>query len=211
VDLEEYLGGGRFGCVYAGRVRSTGLLIAVKILRSDRSETDEQRARGVIREAMIGARLSHRNIMGVFDVRPVGQFWIILMELVQGDRLSDAELDESSLIHCFGGLADAICSMAERQIVHRDIKPDNIVLRRFDRSPVIVDLGLAVDLAVTGPEDRGFAGSPRFMPPEAFNGTVTTSFDAYSLGVTAFDVLTRDTKPGSELELARTSGCQGVR
>ena len=159
---------------------------------------------------MIGARLSHRNIMSVFDVRPVGSFWIVLMEFIQGDRLTGIDLDDKSAKRCFGQLADAVHLMGQKLIVHRDIKPDNIVVRRSDGSPVIVDLGLAVDLSICAPKEFGVAGSPLFMPPEGFDGMVTTAFDPYSLGVTAFYVLTKGDRVQSkgmrELIDAKRSG-----
>src|ERR1044071_3356016 len=84
VDIKEYIGGGQFGWVYAGLVRTTGLVIAVKVLRNECFESTSLVARRAANEAIIGAKLAHRNIMGIFDLRPVGRFWIILMELVQG-------------------------------------------------------------------------------------------------------------------------------
>lgn len=197
VDLEEYLGGGSFGCVYSGRVRSTGLVVAVKILRTDIVKTTDEGAQGAVREAMIGARLNHRNIMAVFDVRPVGNFWIVLMEFVQGSRLRFLKFEDDHKMRVFGQLADAVKWMGSKHIVHRDIKPDNIVVRRADGSPVIVDLGMAVDLAISAPEEFGVSGTPLFMPPEGFDGKVTLSFDAYSLGMTAFEVLVAGLRLGN--------------
>lgn len=128
--------------------------------------------------------------MGVFDLRPVGQYWIILMELVKGDSLSATPIRDDEVKRLFGSLADAVSHMVQANVVHRDLKPDNIVVRRSDRSPVIVDLGLSVDTTVFDPKAAGFAGSPVFMPPEATDGVITNAFDAYSLGVTAAKVLT---------------------
>jgi serine/threonine protein kinase len=194
VDIHEYLGGGQFGWVYSGRVKGTGLVVAVKVLRRGVRHDDEdtaRRARSVIQEAIIGAKLGHRNIVGVFDLRPTSQFWIILMELVQGKRLRRSEIgaEPEKVRRCFGQLADALCTMAARNIVHRDIKPDNIVIRRQDGSPVVVDLGVAVDMSVTDLSEAGIAGTPLFMSPEAFRGEITSACDAYSLGVTAVDVV----------------------
>ncbi len=187
VDILRYLGGGQFGWVYAAKVRTTGLVVALKVLRNDRG-TDAPRT--AANEAIMGAKLKHRNIMGVFDLRPIGRYWIILMELVLGDSLSSTTVQSDETRRVFGALSDAVHHMGQAKVVHRDLKPDNIVIRRTDRSPVIVDLGLSVDMNVFDPKDAGIAGTPLFMPPEAIDGVITNAFDAYSLGVTAATVVT---------------------
>lgn len=187
VDLIKYIGGGQFGWVYAGRVRSTGLVVAVKVLRDDRGSDTP---RSAANEAMNAAKLHHRNIMRVFDLRPVGSCWIILMELVKGQRLSDVGVDTTNLKPLLGALSDAVRFMGASNIIHRDIKPQNIVMRQADSSPVIVDLGISVDLTVFDPPSTVIAGTPLYMPPEALVGTIDTAFDPYSLGVTAAEVAT---------------------
>jgi serine/threonine protein kinase len=189
VDIEQYLGGGQFGCVYSGRVKATGLIIAIKVIPNDAGRDALKGTGRVIQEAMIGAKLSHRNIVRVFDLQPTGDYWIILMELVQGRPLQDSPPVGNAVKGCLGALADALCEMGDRRIVHRDIKPANIVVRRLDHSPVIVDLGLAIDLTISSPPADGIAGTLYFMPPEAMRGEISLGFDAYSLGVTAFSIL----------------------
>src|SRR5262249_55158379 len=129
-------------------------------------------------------------IMRVFDLRPIGQYWIILMELVVGNSLSSTTVQKDEIKRVFGSLADAVYHMGQSKVVHRDLKPDNIVVRRSDRSAVIVDLGLSVDTNVFDPKDARIAGTPLFMPPEAIDGVITNAFDAYSLGVSAAKVVT---------------------
>jgi serine/threonine protein kinase len=192
VDIVEYLGGGAFGWVYSGRVKTTGLIIAVKILRNDYFQRKELLSRRAANEAVICAKLGHRNIMRVFCLQPIGDFWIILMELVQGKSLADSEISPDGIKSCFQQLANALRTMGDMRIVHRDVKPANIVLRRLDASPVLVDFGLALDLSISDPADAGIGGSPYYMPPEAFRGQITPAFDAYSLGVTAFTVVKPD-------------------
>ncbi len=114
------------------------------------------------------------------------------MELVVGDDLSAAQVQSVEWKRIFGSLADAVHHMSHSNVIHRDLKPHNIIVRRSDRSPVIVDLGLSVDLQVFDPSDAGLAGTPLFMPPEAIDGVITNAFDAYSLGVTAAGVLAKD-------------------
>jgi serine/threonine-protein kinase len=80
-------------------------------------------------------------------------------------------------------------------VVHRDLKPANIVLRVLSRSPVVVDFGLAVDLETPEWNLEGICGTPLFMAPEAmFGQTPDASWDAYSLGITAAEILLDDAR-----------------
>jgi serine/threonine-protein kinase len=110
----------------------------------------------------------------------------MLMELVQGPDLSLVRLETAGFRACFGQLADALHAVAAARIVHRDVKPANILLRPVDHTPVLVDFGLAVDLADSSQGPTPVSGTPFFMAPEAFLQKVPEpSWDAYSLGLTA--------------------------
>jgi serine/threonine protein kinase len=182
VVLETYLGGGSQGWVYAGRVISTGKVIAVKVLRGD----PWAGLRGALREATICAKVRHPNILRVFQAQPAGVFWVVHMELVQGTELRPGQLTTAEAKTCFAQLADALCTLGQRQIVHRDIKPANILLRHEAGAPVLVDFGVAVDLAAPDLEPLDVSGTPLFMVAEAFQRChPEPSWDAYSLGVSA--------------------------
>jgi serine/threonine protein kinase len=210
VKLEKYVGGGAQGLVYSGRVCSTGFLVAVKILRGDYVKTGGTAAQ----EALLLARLRHRNIMRVFRFQPQDTFWVVIMELVQGSELARCRLTLDEARRCFIHLADALCTLAEARIVHRDIKPRNIVLRHEDHCPVLVDFGLAIDLANPLHQLKPaewIAGTPLFMAPEVFSGAQPDpAWDAYSLGVTAIRALSKDGLPGyhrgTELLQAKMTG-----
>jgi len=189
VTLETYLGGSGQGWVWAAQVLSTGRLVAVKILAGDYVEMAGLAAR----EAIICAKFRHPNIIRVFHAEPAGSYWVVIMELVQGDNL--ANLCHFTSDHrFFGQLADAVRTMSDSHVVHRDLKPANIVLRTSDESPVVVDFGLAVDLETPEWNRKGIAGTPLFMCPEAILGrTPDVSWDAYSLGITAAEILLDET------------------
>src|SRR5262249_8438604 len=132
--------------------------------------------------------------------------------LVQGDDLARCRLPGHRIRSCFGLLADALLTLAKAGVVHRDVKPANVVLRRQDYSPVLVDFGLAVD--TTNPlwkPDEHIAGTLLYMAPEAFSGArPEPSWDAYSLGMTAVDVLLGQrfwlNRDAAELVRAKQSG-----
>jgi serine/threonine protein kinase len=158
------------------------------VIRSDFEAT----RLAVAREARICSRFRHDNVLRVFEVQSAGAFWVVLMELVQGEQLGKAGMSLVEFRRCFAALADAVATLGERGVVHRDIKPANILRRREDGSPVLVDFGLAVDLEALEPGDTaGICGTPLFMAPEAFERGVrpTPAWDVYSLGITALNVL----------------------
>jgi hypothetical protein len=180
VELEEFLGGGGQGCVYVGRVTATGRRIAVKVLRAGPSAGRAER------EAAVGAKVRHYNVLRVFRAERAGGYWVVLMELVLGRELPAGALGSAAARRCFAQLADALHELAERRIVHRDVKPANVLVRSCDASPVLVDFGLAVDLATSDRESVAASGTPFFMAPEALrDARPEPSWDAYALGVTA--------------------------
>jgi serine/threonine protein kinase len=183
VVLENFLGGGGQGWVYAGRVKATNKVVAVKVV--GRAAGDDPLGWGA-REAILCARVRHRNVLRVLRAEPAGAFWVVLMELVQGDELSRGSLPAGEARACFGQLADALLALAKQRLVHRDVKPANILLRRPDRSPVLIDFGLAIDLAELTDYAADLSGTPFYMAPEAWrDAPPDPTWDAYALGVTA--------------------------
>ena len=180
IDLLEFIASGAFGWVFAARVRATGLTVAVKILRNDYAEAGGIAAR----EALVAASLRHRGILRVFDVSSTASYWVLVMELVRGKGIDKLPLETAATLVQLCNLASSLQHMGDRGIVHRDIKPSNIIVRDCDTSPVIIDFGLAVNLA-TYVHDDVVAGTHYYMSPECLRGEMPSpSFDAYSLGVT---------------------------
>jgi serine/threonine protein kinase len=183
VVLESFLGGGGQGWVYAGRVKATNKVVAVKVV--GRGTGDDPLGWGA-REAILCARIRHRNVLRVLRAEPAGAFWVVLMELVQGDELARGSLAVGAARACFSQLADALLALAKQRLVHRDVKPANILLRRPDCSPVLIDFGLAIDLAELTDMAADLSGTPFYMAPEAWrDAPPDPAWDAYALGVTA--------------------------
>lgn len=180
IQLEEYIGGGKFGWVYAGSVVSTGVIVAVKVLRADYADAGGMAAR----EALVASSLRHPHILAVYDINRIPRYWIIIMELIRGASFSECPVEDATTLAQMQRLASALQHMAERNVVHRDIKPANIILRQRSCTPVLVDFGLAVN-TTTYANDGTFAGTPYFMCPEGLHARCPTpAFDAYGLGVT---------------------------
>ncbi len=180
VVLEDYLGGGGQGWVYLGKVRETGKIVAVKIIRRDSASARAAAAR----EAELCSRVRHPNLLRIFRSQPAGRFWVVIMELIRGQELGRVELSSEELRRCCRHLADALIALHTQDIVHCDVKPANILLRARDKAPVLVDFGLAQDLKNPQPT-KGISGTPYFMAPESFRSeSAHPAWDAYSLGVT---------------------------
>lgn len=206
VVLESYLGGGGQGWVYVGRVIASGSRVAVKVLRSEYVKAQGWAAR----EALLCSRIRHRNVLRVFGARPAGNFWVVLMELVQGSELGAAPLMLPQAKACFAQVADALRLLCEQKIVHCDVKPANILLRDAEGSPVLVDFGIAVDLATFNQKQARLSGTPLFIPPEVFaTGVPHPAWDAYALGVTAAVALVGKVEGYSDLTTLREAKLSG--
>ncbi len=199
VMIEQYLGGGGQGCVFSGRVTATGALIAIKLLSHGRA----------VREALLAARVRHPNVVRVLRAQRAGNYWVLLMELVVGDELG--AVAPASPRTCFAKLADALTAVAAARLVHRDVKPANVLMRRPDATPVLVDFGLAIDLGSTQEVDTEVSGTPYFLPPEAWrDARPEPSWDAYALGVSAAVVLGAAPKFPGDLATLRPAKLSGT-
>jgi serine/threonine protein kinase len=208
VVLEDYLGGGGQGWVYSGRVKATNKVVAVKVV--GRGSGDDPLGWGA-REAILCARVRHRNVLRVLRAEPAGAFWVVLMELVQGEELARGKLAAGEARGCFGQLADALLALARQRLVHRDVKPANILLRRPDHSPVLIDFGLAIDLGELTDFAADLSGTPFYMAPEAWrDAPPDPSWDAYALGVTAAVVLVGPPNLKTDLPSLRQAKLSGA-
>lgn len=199
--IDAEIGRGGVGTVYLATQRSLGRRVAIKVLRGDGvGPTQVARFR---REAMTLARLDHPNIVGVLDVGETrGRHWLA-MEYVEGESL-DLRLEKlrgngghrgSSLRHLIesiAAIAEALHYVHERGILHRDVKPSNILLR-LDGTALLSDFGLARDTQAPSLTHVGvIAGTPHYMSPEHLAGgdALQPGSDVFSLGATLYECLT---------------------
>jgi predicted Ser/Thr protein kinase len=198
LEILELLGKGGMGAVYKARQRGLDRLVALKILPPDVS-ADAAFSERFTREAKALARLSHPNIVGVFDSGQVNGLYFFLMEYVDGVNLRQAlragNLKPAEALKIVPQICDALQFAHDEGVVHRDIKPENILLDRRGRVK-IADFGLAklfkdkADEGLTGTHQ--IMGTPHYMAPEQVRGTrdVDHRADIYSLGVTFYEMLT---------------------
>ncbi|MBL0939864.1 MAG: serine/threonine protein kinase [Gemmatimonadaceae bacterium] len=189
------LGTGAFSWVYEAVDQDLEIPVALKILRPEFAGREEAEAR-FRREAATAARLRHRHIVSVRDVGAVDGAAFVAMDLYPitlGRRLSlVGHLPETECVSLGIGVAAALSQAHAAQIVHRDIKPDNILLDNEGQA-VVADFGLARALtAITGEHATAeVQGTPHYFSPEqARGGDVDGRSDLYALGVTLFRAAT---------------------
>ncbi|HET9958153.1 MAG TPA: serine/threonine-protein kinase, partial [Polyangiaceae bacterium] len=204
--LESEIGAGGMGIVWRARDERLGRDVAVKLLAANAIGNDVARAR-LLREARAAGRLQHEGIVHVYDVGETGDGGAFLvMELVSGyplrDWMEDGKLSIDDRVEIVVGIASALQCAHELGIVHRDVKPENVLVRSSGR-PVLLDFGLAKPIASPLVETLGeshdirltgtgaVVGTPAYLAPEQVKGEpVVAPADQFSLAVLTFELLT---------------------
>lgn len=199
LEIQHLIGYGGMGAVYQARQTQLDRPVALKILAPTLSN-DEAFAQRFMREAKTLAKLSHPNIVMVFEFGKASDFHYLLMEYVDGINLRDAILEGTlstkDALEIVPQICDALQYAHEEGVVHRDIKPENILVDKKGRVK-IADFGLAKllqpndnDLRLTGTQQ--VVGTLNYMAPEQIEGRsqVDHRADIYSLGVVFYELLT---------------------
>ncbi|MGQ9532416.1 MAG: protein kinase domain-containing protein [Desulfotomaculales bacterium] len=194
-EIIEQLGGGGMAVVYKARDRFLGRLVTVKVLRPEYT-SDPDFVRRFRREAQAVASLSHPNIVSIYDVGQEDGIHYLVMEYVGGESLKDLIQRCGPLEPEYAAdIARQVCRALEhahaRQIVHRDVKPHNILLTPEGRAK-LTDFGIARELHTgTITYADGIIGTAHYLPPEQVSGgPVGPQGDLYSLGVVLYEMLT---------------------
>ena len=194
------LGRGGVGTVYLATHQTLQIEVALKILSPSLSLDNPALAERFIREAQLAARIRHPNVIAVMDAAhdEVTGLYFIVLEYVGGGSLSwhlrNGPIPEAKALAIITGIAHALVIAEENSIVHRDIKPDNIMLDLRGTSK-LADLGLAkhaIDSRTSLTLGGSFMGTPAYMSPEQARDAkvADTRDDIYSLGATFFECLT---------------------
>ncbi len=191
------LGRGGMGIVYRAKQKSLNRRVAIKMLSRDLAGDKEFCAR-FQQEAEIIARLQHENIVTVYDIEQDRGTFFIIMEYVQGVSLqkriaNSGELSPPHAARLIGQVARALGYAHKKGIVHRDIKPDNIMVVEDDKA-MVMDFGIARVSDSTLKTQTGVSmGTPKYMSPEQARGKkVDNRSDLYSLGVVLYTCLTAE-------------------
>ncbi len=199
-EVEQEIGRGGMGIVYRARDKRLKRHVAIKILPPELSFRRDIRSR-FLREAETAAQLSHPNIVPIYSVDEVGNLVFFVMACIDGDNLA-ARLKKrgpcpvDDVRRWLTEVGDAMAYAHSRGVIHRDIKPDNILLDGVDGRALVTDFGIARAAMDSGETSRltatGMAiGTPAYMSPEQASGDrdLDARSDLYSLGIVAYQML----------------------
>jgi eukaryotic-like serine/threonine-protein kinase len=198
--IVRHVGSGGMGTVHLAHDQVLDREVAVK---SVHAEPESELGRRIVREARLGAGLRHPHLVTVFDVLPEGGTLLLVTEYVEGETLADAlrrgPLEATRALQVLRAVAAALDHAHARGIVHRDVKPANVLLGA--RGAVkLADLGIATAADATRITKTGGAlGTVAYMAPEQFEpGPATAAVDVYALAAVAYEALAgRQAYPGS--------------
>ena len=198
-ELDTEIGRGGMGVVYRAKDRRLKRIVAIKVLPPELAFRSEIKTR-FLREAETAAQLNHPNIVDIYAVDEAEGIVYFVMAYITGDNLAKRLHDRGAMSvdetrRVLRDVADALAYAHERGVIHRDIKPDNILIDAQSGRPMVTDFGIA--RAVTEGDSRltatGIAiGTPTYMSPEQAAGerTIDGRSDLYSLGVLGYQMLT---------------------
>ena len=194
-EILEVIGKGGMATVYRAKCHVLNRMVAVKVLKEEFT-TDEEFIRRFNIEAQSAAGLSHPNIVSIYDVGHEGNIYYIVMELIQGKTLKEIIAEDGALpwkwsVNIAIQIASALEAAHKNNIVHRDIKPHNIIITE-DGVAKVTDFGIAK--AVSNSTITAFGttiGSVHYFSPEHARGGYTDAkSDLYSLGIVMYEMVT---------------------
>ena len=193
-EVRERIGGGGMSVVWKAYDLVLDRNVALKVLRPEMSE-DEDFIRRFRREAKAAASLSHPNIVNIYDVGEDQGLYFIVMELVEGETLRDRlkrekRLELKEALNIAAQICEGLSHAHANRIIHRDIKPQNILITKQGHVKV-ADFGIARALGGVSTTSTGVVvgSAPYLSPEQAKNGVVSARSDLYSLGVVLYEML----------------------
>ncbi len=192
--IEEIVGIGGMGIVYRAADLQLGVPVAVKVLRTEHANDRRFRER-FRRELILARQVSHRNVVRIHDLGEDGERCFLTMDLVEGRSLRELIEKEGALplpraVHLAKQLARALAGAHAQGVIHRDLKPDNVLVDANDHA-FVSDFGIARSLGGAALTRTGMVvGTPNYLSPEQARGEeVDGRSDLYTLGIIFFEML----------------------
>jgi serine/threonine-protein kinase len=196
-EIAAEIGSGSMGKVYKAFDPLIERTVALKTIRMDtKGEQQSEFEARFFREAKSAGRLNHPNIVTIYDVGESGDNAYIAMEYLHGESLDKVLAKHAALplertVHIALQVANGLAYAHQHGVVHRDIKPGNVILLRRGGVVKITDFGIAQILSGSQTQVGALLGSPRYMSPEQVQGTaIDGRSDVFSLGVMLYEMLT---------------------
>ena len=192
-EILEQIGSGGMSDVYKAKCHKLNRLVAIKVLK-DEFCANAGFVASFKMEAQAAAGLSHPNIVNVFDVVDQDELHYIVMELIEGITLKNyiakkGKLDNKEAIGIAIQIAQGMMAAHESHIIHRDIKPQNIIIS-MDGKAKVADFGIAKAVSMQG-KNSDAIGSVQYISPEQASGSISdVRSDIYSFGITLYEMVT---------------------
>jgi serine/threonine protein kinase/tetratricopeptide (TPR) repeat protein len=213
-EIRKLLGEGGMGAVYQAADRELDRLVALKVIRPELAGNTEVLQR-FKQELLLARQITHRNVIRIFDLGVTDELKFITMEFVEGrdlhSILQEKKLSTEESVKIIRQVCEALAVAHAEQVVHRDLKPHNIMLDETGRA-CVMDFGLARTLEGSGMTQTGaFMGTPAYMSPEqATSVKVDGRSDIFALGIIFYEMLTGEVPYQAETVLGsllmRTQG-----
>ncbi|MEI6613546.1 MAG: serine/threonine-protein kinase [Chrysiogenales bacterium] len=194
-QILHFIGKGGFSTVFLLKDKALDRFCALKILSRDHT-IDKESVERFKREARLYASLDHPNIVSVYDFGFHNHVAYIIFKYIDGMTLHEYikrhhPLKQAEIVAIACDLADILCYLHQRGVIHRDVKPDNVMIQSCDRKVILADFGLAKKLNTsTVTSDGKVMGSPHYFSPEQAKGEpVDARSDIYSLGITIYEMI----------------------
>lgn len=197
-EVVKQLGSGSMGVVHLAEDVFLGRRVAIKLIDPIHA-ADPATTERFVKEARALAQIRHQNVVQVYAFGPHEDSFFFAMEYVPGRTLEDMidageTIDTTRSIEIIRAIASGLDAVHAQKLVHRDVKPSNIVMEEATGRPVLIDFGLARRKSVSNPRLSITAGTPSYMAPEQASdpdGTrVTSRADIYALAASAYELLT---------------------
>jgi len=187
-NIIKILGEGNYGTIYLGINEETGEKVAIKKVSAEAGKKEAD-----ISQKMIDLKLSHPNLVKILSIKIFGRYYFIIMELVEGITLKSYVKSQTQIsFDILWGISSGVAYLHQHNIAHRDLKPDNIIMK--GEVPVIIDFGFGcINDKTSKLHCYGSAGTPIYMDPQLLRSGVPDYFkaDIYSMGSIFYFILSK--------------------